>query len=142
MSYRTPCGRATPRWSVEGALLGALNVTPSLAGLPVSRAKVWVEPPLSASTPSRGSVLLIEPSVEPQPHVVPSSMLLPPSVPRLVSQLLLPPDPSPVVTRELLYTGLTRAMEQVTLAATETAVRRALGQRSRRQTGLRERLWG
>ena len=56
--------------------------------------------------------------------------------------LLLPPDPSPVVTRELLYTGLTRAMEQVTLAATEAAVRRALGQLSRRQTGLRERLWG
>lgn len=56
--------------------------------------------------------------------------------------LLLPPDPSPVVTRELLYTGLTRAMEQVTLAATEAAVRRALGQRSRRRSGLRERLWG
>lgn len=56
--------------------------------------------------------------------------------------VVLPPDPSPVVTRELLYTGLTRAMEQVTLVATEVAVRRALGQRSRRQTGLRERLWG
>jgi exodeoxyribonuclease V alpha subunit len=56
--------------------------------------------------------------------------------------LLLPVEPSPVVTRELFYTGITRAMEGVTVGATEATVRRSLVQRSRRQTGLRDRLWG
>jgi exodeoxyribonuclease V alpha subunit len=56
--------------------------------------------------------------------------------------LLLPPDPSPVVTRELVYTGLTRAMQRVELAASDQALVRALGQRNRRASGLRERLWG
>src|SRR5450759_5736006 len=90
MSYRGPCGRGTPRWSVEGALFEPLNVTPSMAGLPVSRAKVWVGPPLSASAPSKGLVLLFEPDAEPQPHVTPSSMLLPPLM--LIAPLQFPPD--------------------------------------------------
>ena len=50
-------GRVTPRWSVlaQVALLPAL-----IAGLPVSNARVWVNPPLSARTASLGSVLLNE----------------------------------------------------------------------------------
>ena len=85
----SPCGRATPRWSVEGALFGGLNVTPSIAGLPVSRAKVWVSAQLFASAPSNGLVLLFEPDTAPQPHVVPLSMLLPPLV---IGPPQFPPD--------------------------------------------------
>lgn len=55
--------------------------------------------------------------------------------------LILPQEPSPVVSRELLYTGITRAMTQVTLAADEAAMRRAVAQRCVRASGLRQRLW-
>ena len=34
--------------------------------------------------------------------------------------LVLPQDDSPVLTRELLYTGITRAKQQLTLATTQT----------------------
>lgn len=53
----------------------------------------------------------------------------------------LPTRPSPVLTRELLYTATTRAREQLTLVATEEALRTAVGRPVARASGLRDRLW-
>ncbi|CAB4954981.1 unannotated protein [freshwater metagenome] len=56
--------------------------------------------------------------------------------------VVLPPPTSPLLTRELLYTGLTRARANVVLLGTEESVRRAVERPAGRATGLRERLWG
>ncbi len=44
------------------------------------------------------------------------------------------------LTRELLYTAVTRARQQVTLAASEAALRAAIGTPTQRDSGLRGRL--
>lgn len=56
--------------------------------------------------------------------------------------VVLPLRPSPILTRELLYTAVTRARSAVTICAPEAIVRDAIGRRLRRSSGLRERLWG
>jgi exodeoxyribonuclease V alpha subunit len=53
----------------------------------------------------------------------------------------LPPAPSPILTRELLYTAVTRAKSQVTLVAEEESLRAAIGHPVARASGLRSRLW-
>jgi exodeoxyribonuclease V alpha subunit len=53
--------------------------------------------------------------------------------------LLLPEDMSPVLTRELLYTGITRARQWFTLLATPDVLDAAVQRRTRRASGLRER---
>ncbi|MGO8723746.1 MAG: exodeoxyribonuclease V subunit alpha [Acidimicrobiales bacterium] len=53
----------------------------------------------------------------------------------------LPPAPSPILTRELLYTAVTRAKSQVTLVASADALRAAIGNRVARASGLRAKLW-
>ena len=52
--------------------------------------------------------------------------------------LLLPPETSPLLTRELLYTAVTRAREHVRVIGTEAAVRAAVERPIRRASGLRE----
>ncbi|WP_374676483.1 exodeoxyribonuclease V subunit alpha [Ideonella sp.] len=54
--------------------------------------------------------------------------------------VLLPARRSPVCTRELLYTGITRARARVTLVAGADAVRAATAAPTRRQGGLVQRL--
>jgi exodeoxyribonuclease V alpha subunit len=54
--------------------------------------------------------------------------------------LILPERPSPVVTRELLYTAVTRARARVTLCAGEAVIRAAIDSPTRRFSGLRARL--
>jgi exodeoxyribonuclease V alpha subunit len=54
--------------------------------------------------------------------------------------LLLPPSAAPLLTRELLYTGITRARRQVSLWAGEAVLRAACSKRAERTSGLRERL--
>jgi exodeoxyribonuclease V alpha subunit len=54
--------------------------------------------------------------------------------------VLLPPVDSPLLTRELFYTAVTRAIDKVRIVATEEAVRAAIEQRAQRATGLRRRL--
>jgi exodeoxyribonuclease V alpha subunit len=54
--------------------------------------------------------------------------------------LVLPPEDSPLLTRELLYTAVTRATSEVTVVGTEEAVRAAVSRRARRATGLAPRL--
>lgn len=53
----------------------------------------------------------------------------------------LPGVRSPILTRELLYTAITRAKEQVTLVAGEDALRLAIGRPVARASGLGARLW-
>ena len=54
----------------------------------------------------------------------------------------LPPPPSRILTRELLYTGVTRAKEQLTMVACEAAIRLAVERRVARASGLHQRLTG
>lgn len=54
--------------------------------------------------------------------------------------VLLPPPPSPILTRELLYTAVSRARHAVTLVAPDGAIEAAHAARVERATGLRERL--
>lgn len=55
--------------------------------------------------------------------------------------LVLPPQPHPLVTRELLYTGITRARERLVIETGEMTLEVAVGQPTERPSGLRERLW-
>lgn len=56
--------------------------------------------------------------------------------------VLLPPEPSPVVSRELLYTAVTRARRHATIIAPRAVVDHAVGHAIARASGLRDRLWG
>jgi len=56
--------------------------------------------------------------------------------------VLLPGPESPILTRELLYTAVSRARERVILVGSEAAVRSAVDRPIARASGLRERLWG
>jgi exodeoxyribonuclease V alpha subunit len=56
--------------------------------------------------------------------------------------VLLPDPTSQILTRELLYTAVTRARERLILAGTEEAVRAAVSRPVARASGLRWRLWG
>jgi len=53
----------------------------------------------------------------------------------------LPPSGSPVLSRELLYTGITRARQRVTILADESSLRVAIERTVTRASGLRSRLW-
>ena len=55
--------------------------------------------------------------------------------------VLLPAAASPILTRELLYTAVTRARERVILVGTEETIRAAIARPAARASGLRERLW-
>jgi exodeoxyribonuclease V alpha subunit len=56
--------------------------------------------------------------------------------------VILPEKPSRIVSRELLYTGVTRASERVTLVGSRAVIEAAIGRPIRRATGLAERLKG
>ncbi len=55
--------------------------------------------------------------------------------------VVLPARPSRIVTRELLYTGVTRAKKRVTLVAEHDAFVAALKETVQRASGLRDALW-
>src|SRR5215470_3568357 len=81
---------------MTGPVAQMLSSPALIAGLPASRAMVWVGPPLSWSPngSSCGLVLLKEPCAALKPQLVPSSMLWPPSV--------MLPSQSPVATIVLM----------------------------------------
>jgi exodeoxyribonuclease V alpha subunit len=54
--------------------------------------------------------------------------------------LVLPPEPGPVLTRELVYTGLTRARRRVTVQGARGAFAQACARRVQRASGLAEKL--
>jgi exodeoxyribonuclease V alpha subunit len=56
--------------------------------------------------------------------------------------VLLPDATSQILTRELLYTAVTRARERLIVAGTEEAIRGAVSRPVARASGLRWRLWG
>lgn len=56
--------------------------------------------------------------------------------------LVLPPKDSPILTRELLYTGITRSREKVEIWGTKEVFFRTVARRIRRSSGLRDELWG
>ena len=56
--------------------------------------------------------------------------------------VLLPEPTSQILTRELLYTAVTRARRRLILAGTEETIRAAIGRPVARASGLRWRLWG
>ena len=55
--------------------------------------------------------------------------------------LILPGDDAPILTRELIYTGLTRARDRVEIWSPESVLRAALAKRASRTSGLRDALW-
>jgi len=55
--------------------------------------------------------------------------------------LVLPETDAPVLTRELLYTAVTRARRSVTLWGSEKILRAAVGRKIERSSGLRDGLW-
>jgi exodeoxyribonuclease V alpha subunit len=55
--------------------------------------------------------------------------------------VILPDAESPILTRELLYTAVTRAQQQLTVVGTEDSIRAAVARPIARASGLRERLW-
>jgi exodeoxyribonuclease V alpha subunit len=56
--------------------------------------------------------------------------------------IVLPERSSPVLTRELLYTAVTRARKSVDLFGARDVVAAAIRQRVERSSGLRQALWG
>ena len=56
--------------------------------------------------------------------------------------VVLPDEPSPIVTRELLYTAVSRARTGVCIRASHARIREALARRVVRTSGLREAIWG
>jgi exodeoxyribonuclease V alpha subunit len=55
--------------------------------------------------------------------------------------MVLPPVASPVLTRELIYTGLTRAVRRVDVWGDRGVFIQAAGRRTDRASGLRDALW-
>jgi exodeoxyribonuclease V alpha subunit len=55
--------------------------------------------------------------------------------------LPLPVRPSAVLTRELLYTAVSRARERVTIVGRVDVLRAAIRERVQRASGLRDGLW-
>lgn len=55
--------------------------------------------------------------------------------------VVLPGEDSPMLTRELLYTAITRARERVIVIANEVQLRTAVETRSERTSGLHDALW-
>ena len=56
--------------------------------------------------------------------------------------VLLPDPTSPILTRELLYTAITRARRRLILVGTQETVRAAVERPITRASGLRDALWG
>jgi exodeoxyribonuclease V alpha subunit len=56
--------------------------------------------------------------------------------------LILPDTDVPVLTRELIYTAVTRAKRTVTIWGTEKILQAAIDRKIQRSSGLRDALWG
>jgi exodeoxyribonuclease V alpha subunit len=56
--------------------------------------------------------------------------------------VIVPPPSSRILTRELLYTAVTRAEDHLIVVAPEASIRAAIARPAARASGLRARLWG
>ena len=55
---------------------------------------------------------------------------------------ILPDKDFPILTRELIYTALTRARKKITIWGTRSIIRNAIARQIERTSGLRDGLWG
>ena len=55
--------------------------------------------------------------------------------------MILPDKDSPILSRELLYTGITRAAKQVEVWSNEQVFRAAVSRKTKRTSGLRDAVW-
>jgi len=55
---------------------------------------------------------------------------------------IFPNQDYPVLTRELVYTGMTRARRHISIWGTEKIIERAISRRIERTSGLKDALWG
>ena len=55
---------------------------------------------------------------------------------------ILPDKDFPILTRELIYTALTRARKKITIWGTRSIIRNAIARQIERTSGLRDALWG
>ena len=55
--------------------------------------------------------------------------------------LILPDRDYPVLTRELVYTGITRAIKNVLIWGNENVIRTSVSRKIMRTSGLRDALW-
>jgi exodeoxyribonuclease V alpha subunit len=55
--------------------------------------------------------------------------------------IVLPGEDLPILTRELIYTGLTRARNHIEIWSPETVLRATISKRVSRSSGLRDALW-
>jgi exodeoxyribonuclease V alpha subunit len=58
------------------------------------------------------------------------------------AMVVLPEAPSPILTRELIYTGVTRAQQRMTLVGSAELLVAGLTARVRRASGLEQEVWG
>jgi exodeoxyribonuclease V alpha subunit len=56
--------------------------------------------------------------------------------------IVLPEQPSPILTKELLYTAITRARKHVTIVGSAAVLAAGIGVRVQRASGLQGLLWG
>jgi ATP-dependent exoDNAse (exonuclease V) alpha subunit len=56
--------------------------------------------------------------------------------------VVLPPEPSPILTRELVYTAVTRARRAVAVVADRAVLEGALARTVARASGLESLVWG
>jgi exodeoxyribonuclease V alpha subunit len=54
---------------------------------------------------------------------------------------ILPNSDFPILTRELIYTALTRARKKITMWGTRSIIRKAISRQIERTSGLRDALW-
>jgi exodeoxyribonuclease V alpha subunit len=57
-----------------------------------------------------------------------------------IVSVIMPPEDSRLLTRELFYTAVTRAQKTLRVVGTEASVRAAINRKVQRASGLRERL--
>ena len=55
--------------------------------------------------------------------------------------LVLPDKDYPILTKELIYTGITRAEKSVTIWGSENVLRASISRKIERSSGLRDALW-
>jgi exodeoxyribonuclease V alpha subunit len=58
------------------------------------------------------------------------------------AMVVLPQVQSPILTRELIYTGVTRAQKKMTLLGSTEILKRGLQETVRRASGLQREVWG
>ena len=65
-----------------------------------------------------------------------------PSQAEYIRNIRIPDKDFPILTRELIYTALTRARKSITIWGTRSIISKAITRQIKRTSGLRDALWG